>query len=420
MNLSTTQIKEGMRLCVVRDGRYKTDYTSVSFFIPLSLKASALAFVLCELLPDVCAECPGLQEMNRALDALYDADVEAYAAKEGERLAAEFSLSALCGRYSLDGTDVRGGSLRLLLHLITDPLLKDGLFDETEVERSKRRSVNTILSGENDKPFFAVSRCVELMCEGEPYSVSDGGLIREINAITPASLTEFYYNTLLRSPCDIVCACGEDDDSPERFASELAKLCAPRTFDYSPVMATRDLSRFTEKTRSEQSVLCIGFRTPRLTTSAEKLAMSLFVTLFSSSPSCRLFSGVREKLGLCYFCKLTADTDKGVAVISCGIDAQNAESCREEIMRQLSDVADGNISDEELGSARRLVRYSFRTLVDTPASVCEWYSKRTLNGLDSDIPALTELTGTITKEQISSIARGFSAELIYLLAASDE
>ena len=159
MNFSTTQIKEGMRLCVVRDGRYKTDYTSVSFFIPLSLKASALAFVLCELLPDVCAECPGLQEMNRALDALYDADVEAYAAKEGERLAAEFSLSALCGRYSLDGTDVRGGSLRLLLHLITDPLLKDGL--STKRGRTLQTpQLNTILSGENDKPFFAVSRCV--------------------------------------------------------------------------------------------------------------------------------------------------------------------------------------------------------------------------------------------------------------------
>src|SRR5690606_25393472 len=58
----------------------------------------------------------------------------------------------------------------------------------------------------NDKIRYAAERCLEEMCEGEPYRLHALGRIGDIDAITPASLYRNYTEWLEQASFDLYIA----------------------------------------------------------------------------------------------------------------------------------------------------------------------------------------------------------------------
>ena len=56
----------------------------------------------------------------------------------------------------------------------------------------------------------------------------------------------------------------------------------------------------------------------------------------------KLFVGVREKLSLCYDCSAISDINRGMMIVSSGIDAANAGKAEEAIHAALWDYAEKN------------------------------------------------------------------------------
>ena len=62
-------------------------------------------------------------------------------------------------------------------------------------------------------------RCIEIMCEAEPYGIRELGFVEDIEAIDEKILFRHYKNVLLSSPVDIF-ICGDADID---FAVEFLK-----------------------------------------------------------------------------------------------------------------------------------------------------------------------------------------------------
>ena len=96
------------------------------------------------------------------------------------------------------------------------------------------------------------------------------------------------------------------------------------------------------------------------------LALSLAVEIVGADPDARLFQEVRERLGLGY--DLGASVEQGldwaVTVVSASASRDQERRLCETVERTCRD-AGGGFSDDELGRARKKVRYRFARLADS-------------------------------------------------------
>jgi len=141
----------------------------------------------------------------------------------------------------------------------------------------------------------------------------------------------------------------------------------------------------------------------------------MFCEIFGGSPSSKLFRNVREKLSLCYYCSASGDALKGTMFVTSAIDNANLDRTRREIFAQLEEMRAGNITDEEMDSARRAILSGYRSLPDTGAGMAGWFLRRTMAGSDTQPEEVMENIRAVTKEDIVRAAQRVTPDTLYFL-----
>lgn len=109
----------------------------------------------------------------------------------------------------------------------------------------------------------------------------------------------------------------------------------------------------TEQLDVTQGKLCIGLRTN--CDGADEpafVALQLLNVIFGSGINSKLFLHVREELGLCYYASSSLERCKGIMLISSGIDFSQFGAARDAILQQLDACKQGQITWDELETAR--------------------------------------------------------------------
>jgi hypothetical protein len=162
----------GLKFCSVdTKSNFKVAILTASFALPLGSDTAANA-LLPGLLKRTCKKYPTLTQMNRHLASLYGAMVSGSVGKDGESQIITLRVTVLEDRFSLSEEKISSAAADLLLDLIFEPNLVDGKFAEEDIEREKRLMIEQIESELNDKRYYALKRCTEIMCENEDYSKS--------------------------------------------------------------------------------------------------------------------------------------------------------------------------------------------------------------------------------------------------------
>ena len=102
-------------------------------------------------------------------------------------------------------------------------------------------------------------------------------------------------------------------------------------------------------------------------------------------------------------------------IVTAGIEVSNKETAKKEILAQLDEIKNGNITDEEFNSAVRSVLNSYREIDDSPESIESWYLGRLLAGLfDSPHEAAKQIL-SVTPKDVEKIASGISLDTVYFM-----
>ena len=113
------------------------------------------------------------------------------------------------------------------------------------------------------------------------------------------------------------------------------------------------------------------------------------------------------------------DPHKGLLLVNAGIDSEQFERARDEILAQLEALRRGEISDEELEAARAGVASDLRALLDSQGELEGFTLSQTLDGLDYGPMELAELCELVTREELVAIAKSVECDLIYFLSAEE-
>jgi len=417
--LEKIQIANGVTLNCMASDKFKTNYLSMNFITPLEAETAALRTMVPRLLHRGSAAYPDQTKLTERMQTLYSVSLPcAGISKRGENQIISQPLGMLDNSVIPDGTDVFGGAIDLLCEMWFHPLLENNAFSETYTSGEKKSLKDAIAAKINNKNTYAAMRCWKEMCRGERYGIDVTGTAEEVSAADAESIYGEYRNILSRMPCELYYIGRGDTD---KLARSLQKAFASydrsilETSETEVVRRALTVREVEEEQPASQSKLSLGFRTGTCEREGSRPAMLMFNEIYGSSPVSKLFMNVREKLSLCYYCYSSVEQIKGTMLVSCGIEAEKKEVAQAEILAQLDDIRQGNISDAELDAARKSIRGALTQLEDEPESMAAWMLGRHLSGQTLTFAEEKERAEAVTKEDIARIAQGITLDTVYFM-----
>ncbi|MFV0498257.1 MAG: EF-P 5-aminopentanol modification-associated protein YfmF [Candidatus Fimivivens sp.] len=422
-NLIRTALSRGVNLSVLSDPKFKHNRISINLVVPLDGQTVSGNAILPFLLRKGSQSCKDFTQLNRRLDAMYGASLAVDVGKSGGNQIVTLGIKMLDDRFTLDGEALVQQAATLLRELLMEPMIEDGTFDQKEFSLERQNLIDAIESLINDKRSYALAQCRMLMGRNDSAALPKYGTVAQAQQLTPKEAAQAYCKLLDTAAIEIMFV-GSGDPSA---ASQVMKQAfagmtrAPHPFTDAKICAAGEtVLNKVEYLDVAQSKLVLGLRSDRRGNMAEQSAMRLMTALYGGTPSSKLFLNVREKLSLCYYCAARYDRNAAVMVVDCGVEKENIESAKKEILAQLDEIRNGNFDDETLENTRLQIKNSLRAVSDYPGTLEDWYLARIL----SDEVATPEkemcAMDAVTREQVIEAAKRIRLDAIYLLTSKEE
>ena len=420
--IQTVSLLPGVTLRVFRDTRFKQGCLSVQFLRPMCREEASVNALISAVLLRGCEAYPDLQRITWKLDDLYGAAVGTLARRIGDCQGVGLYLSFLEDRFALPGDQILAPMLELLEQLLLHPVTEGEGFCRAYVESEKKNLISTIESELNDKRAFAMGRLLKNMCREDSYGIPRLGDVEAVAAIDPVQAYSHYRRILRESPVELFYVGSE---APEKLAEGLKKIfgtLARQVRSCPQTVPFRDGGTSDEVAQMEvaQAQLCMGFVTPITNRHEDHAAMQVTNTVFGGGMTGKLFMNVREKMSLCYHIGSSYYGSKGILTVSAGIDAEKAQTVREEVLRQLGACRAGDFTDEELRSAKEALLSGLRATHDSPGSIEGYYSTAAISGLGLTPEAYMDKIRAVTREDVTRASATVQLHSVFLLKGADQ
>lgn len=423
-SLTRHKIGNGIHFSSVSDPKFKDNRISVNFILPLKEETASNNAIVPLILRKGYRECPDFASLNMRLNELYGAGIVADVSKYNAYQILTVGIQGLDDRYAIDKEDVLARCAELLSLVILDPNVdENGVFDAETTGLEKQYLLDSIDALINDKRSYALTRCMQIMCEGEPVSVRRYGSRESAEKITPQSASQAYRNILETASVEIIfTGSGDSETAKNVFEKKFASINRnPITFDLITLRDKAEKPQYhTEKMDVNQGKLVMGMRCGSVTNPKDIDAARVFSALFGGTPFSKLFLNVREKLSLCYYCAARYDASNNLLLVDSGVEAENMEKARDEIMVQLAAVQNNDFEDEQLANTKLLIKNSLTSVTDSLSSIEGWYLTQILRSQNISPEEDAKNLDAVTREDIVKAAKKITLDTVYFLTGNGE
>lgn len=420
--LNSRRIASGVGFNSVTDSRFKTNRISINFITELNKNNVTTNAILPFILKKGHRGCADFTTFNQELQELYGAHVDGYVQKVGDYQILSLAITCIDDKFSLDGESITDKASQILCGLALDPILENNAFKKDDVQIEKTALIDTIEAEINEKRIYAINNLVKLMCHEEPFGIPKYGFKEQAEKLTPEGIKSGYDNLLNTSRIEIMfTGCSHVDSAFDVFKSIFNSI--DRNYvELKPITIHKASSgnEKTDKLQVNQSKIVLGFANNLKADDQSVIATKLMVAILGGTVTSKLFVNVREKLSLCYYCAARYDRFKGIMMIDSGVETQNIEVAKKEIINQLQSIKDGDITDEEIKNARLSVINTLNTVFDCDSSIESWYMGQILGGTNVSPMQEAIRYGDIPKDLIIAAANNFSLDSTYILTGNEE
>ena len=247
-------------------------------------------------------------------------------------------------------------------------------------------------------------------------------MVRECG-LTPEALTEAYREMLRTANMELIvlgCTAEQTAAVKDALLAELAALDrAPLPLAENIAMPRREPVHKTETYDMVQAKLCMLFTLGEPMRTEQLAAVRLAMALYGGSVTSRLFLNVRERDHLCYYCSSSFQSFTGSMAVNSGVEHADAARAEQAILKELADLCDGPITDDEFEDCRRGLLSGMQGVEDTLGGIETWYYIEVLRGGD---PAKVQTPAearaalqAVTKDDVRAILRKLTLSVSYLL-----
>lgn len=419
MPLKSKKIAENADGIFIRSNKFNTTLISFNFYLPLSEETVAEYALLPFVLTTCGKKYPDFSELNFKLSRLYGAELIASSEKVGDLQLLKIGISVINNRFTLDNDDLVGSAADMLESLIFEPKAENEEFSLSDVEREKNKAVQHILGEFSEKRIYAKKRLIEEMYKNMPYGVPKCGTTEQIKKITGKSLYKAYKEVLSKAYIRVNVI---SDNLPLTLFSEIGeKLSVFDRENKADITGNINLDpalkpvRIDEKEDVTQCKLAMGFTSELKGSDKDTAALMLACDIFGGGPYSKLFSNVREKMSLCYYCAARCVKIKGLVTVESGVELENIEKTETAVLAELEKLQSGEITDFEFESSKKSCADSLNSFSDGQGLLDTWYSLKIFESEPLDPESLAELLKQVTKEEIIEAAKGIKLHTVFRL-----
>lgn len=390
---------------------------TIRFQYPACRETATASAVLPLVLERCCADYPDMTLLSRRLAKLYGADLSVDNSTNGANRVLTVSVTGIKDEFALEGEDLTAEYADLVFGVAFRPYLVNGLFDEEAVAIERGKLRQQLQAEVNDKRLYCVRQARRRFFGDSLAGVERDGYLEEVDGVTPRLLTQVYEEMLCKASIEVT-AIGAKDETVRRLL--LAALEGRKREWQAPLpglfMPRQQPDHQVETMDMVQAKLCLLFTAGRCTGAQEIAASRLAMALYGGSVTSRLFLNVREKQSLCYYCSSSYTSVTGCMMVDSGVEPANAQKAEAAILKELAQLCDGPITDEEMEDCRRGLLSSLESVEDSLSGLEGWYFAEIARGGPVSTPAQARAAlEQVTKEQVRQVLRQFTLSVSYLL-----
>ncbi|MBC2575901.1 EF-P 5-aminopentanol modification-associated protein YfmF [Peptostreptococcus canis] len=416
-NINVYTLDKGVSLALIKNKKFKSNYISVYFIRNLDRDEVTEISLLSNMMSTGCEKYRTIKEISKKLDELYGMTMNIGVTKHGEKSISYFKFLTISDKY-LD-KPIFENVIDFVNEIVFKPLVVDDGINPMMIDIEKDNLADEIKSKINDKKTYAIIKCIEIMCADEPYSINKSGYLEDIDKITPKKLYDTYKQLISTSNILITIEGDYDENYIRKICNKKFSIKRDsiveinrEKFDITP----KTVKKVNEDFGTNQGKLVIGYRTGVDYKDYKKYYSLLIAnSIFGGGPHSKLFNNVREKESICYYASSNLEKNKGIILVSSGIDAQHYNKALELIRKELDDVINGNITEIEIENAKKSIINSLRAFYDSISGETEYFLNQFISGTDLNINQVIEYIEQATKDEIVESMAGIAEDTIYFL-----
>ena len=415
-------IANGVKVKYIKTDKFKTNYMSINFVAPIKKEDAHYNSMLPLILMRGTEKYPTQADINKRLQFLYSGDVVARNNSYGEYHIFGVKANMLNNRFATD-VDIAMETIDLLCEMLFNPLVKNGAFDEAYTEGEKINLIDTIEAEINEKGRYAIKRLISEMCKDEVFGIEKCGSVEDVKKITNKTLYNAYKRAITSYPIEIYLVGDYDFDKIAQRLEAVFESIERKPIEIKKAQIVTEVEKVKEITDIEkvkQGKLVLGFRTCYKPEENNYHVMQLFNEIYGGSPTAKLFVNVGEKMSLCYYCRSNLAHRSGIMLVSSGIESKNKEIAEKAILEQLDHVKQGNITEQELDSAKKSIKNGYMQIYDSAEAMETWAFFRGLCDISTTPMLECAKIDKTTIDDIKNLASRFKLDTVYFLKGEEK
>ncbi len=425
MSNQKSELKEGITFHSIETNKFKTNLFALFITIPLERNAVTTRALLPAVLRRGCKTYPTQEQINKTLEEMYGATFDCGIDKNGDNQVIKFYIEGINEKYLPEPEPVGEKCLDMLLQVVLNPLIQQGKFQDDYVACEKNNLKNIIASKIDNKRQYAYDRCIEEMYMDDPYGIYKYGYLEEVDDITPESLAQGYEELINRAKIDIFVS-GDQVQKLEEVAKNhpLIQALNPRKPDFclNQVIREEKIEFKLEPKKVVQEIMQVNQGNLILgldvgvETEEEKEVANLYNAILGGGANSKL----REKESLAYTAGSNYTKQKAAIFVRCGIEMENYEKAVAIIMQQLEDMQCGVFSEEDVESAKELMKANIRGIPEEQDAELTYAYGQEMAGKETTLDEYAKKIEAVTKKQIVALAKRVRIDTVYFLRSGKE
>lgn len=421
MNYNKEEIKQGITIHKINTNKFKTNLFAIFLTSKLNKEDVTKNALLTAVLRRGTSKMPTQEEISKNLENMYGASFDCGVEKTGDNHVLKFYLESINNEFLPSEENLSKECIDILIDIVFNPIIENGAFKQEYVDGEKE-NLKQIIEGKIDnKAKYALDRCIEEMYKDEPYGVYKYGYIDDLGKITASNLYEYYQEFIKRVKIDIFVSGNLNNNIINEIKeNETIMQLNERNAEYNVNKENGEKTRIQEPNvvfesmQIAQGKLILGLDV--LDNKKEsKYSTSLYNIILGGSANSKMFQNVREKASLAYTAGSTYLRQKDNIFIKCGIDIPNYEKTVELIKEQLTQMKNGEFTDEDIENAKTLVDASVGSISESQDSEITYYFSQELSDEFVSTEDYINKINNVSKEQIVEVANKIQINTIYFL-----
>ena len=266
--------------------------------------------------------------------------------------------------------------LRTLLDLMTD-VLYNSTFPEEELEKIRTQTLSGLASGKDD-PSTISSNLNSIMNYGDMHPYGELQTEETTNNITIEDLKAYYDKYFVPNIAYLAIV---GDVNPKKIKKMIQShfgkwergQIQPISYE-TPKAPEKTRVNLVNRSNSVQSVINISYPVKLAIVDKDVIPVKVMNTILGSGFSSKLNMNLREDKGYTYGARSSLFTDDLISKFSAGANVRNevTDSSIVQILKEMIEMIDGNITSEELNLAKNSIAGSFSRSLEQPQTVARF------------------------------------------------